>query len=105
MSRHAAPSNGPAAVTASSVSYQRTGRLILDDVSVSAYPGEVLAITGPSGSGKSSLLALLAGLENPDGGTVQRAGEPPRIGRGRAEGVPPGYGLILQGYGLASVLT
>ena len=81
------------------VRYQRAGRLILNDVSVAAYPSEVLAITGPSGSGKSSLLALLAGLEPPDAGVVYRATQSP------GEGVPPGYGLVLQGYGLVSVLT
>ena len=81
------------------VRYERAGRLILNDVSVAAYPYEVLAITGPSGSGKSSLLALLAGLERPDGGTVYRSADGP------AEGVPDGYGLVLQGYGLVSVLT
>ncbi len=102
--RHAAtepapPSSTAAAVTAEQVRYVRAGRAILDDVSVSAYPYEVLAITGPSGSGKSSLLALLAGLERPDGGSVTRSVE------ARGEGVPPGYGLILQGYGLVSVLT
>jgi ABC-type lipoprotein export system ATPase subunit len=81
------------------VQYVRGGRTILDDVSVSAYPYEVLAITGPSGSGKSSLLALLAGLEPPDAGAIERS--IPAHG----EGVPDGYGLVLQGYGLVSVLS
>jgi ABC-type lipoprotein export system ATPase subunit len=94
-----AASRLPATLSAHGVRYQRAGRLILDDVSVSAYPYEVLAITGPSGSGKSSLLALLAGLERPDGGSIQRSTPSP------AEGVPAGYGLVLQGYGLVSVLT
>lgn len=102
--RHAAAEPEPVrtdapTVRADNVRYVRAGRTILDDVSVSAYPYEVLAIVGPSGSGKSSLLALLAGLELPDAGTVNRSIEH------RGEGVPPGYGLILQGYGLVSVLT
>jgi len=95
--RHAAL--GQPTLTADRVSYRRAGRMVLDEVSVSAYPGEVLAITGPSGSGKSSLLALLAGLEPPDGGTVSRTGA-------QVQGtVPDGYGLVLQGYGLVSVLS
>jgi putative ABC transport system ATP-binding protein len=81
-------------VAAESVSYARGGRTILTDVSLRVAPGEALAVVGPSGSGKSSLLALLAGLEPPDAGRVRRAAG--RTGRD---------GLILQGYGLVSVLT
>jgi ABC-type lipoprotein export system ATPase subunit len=89
----------PPTLVADRVGYRRAGRAVLDDVSVSAYPYEVLAITGPSGSGKSSLLALLAGLEPPDSGTVSRTGAQ------LAGTVPQGYGLVLQGYGLVSVLS
>lgn len=42
----------------------------LRDASVSAAPGEVVAVEGPSGGGKSTMLRLLAGIEVPDGGTV-----------------------------------
>ncbi|HEX8766863.1 MAG TPA: ATP-binding cassette domain-containing protein [Jatrophihabitans sp.] len=96
--RHSAEELPPTLV-ADRVGYRRAGRAVLDDVSVSAYPYEVLAITGPSGSGKSSLLALLAGLEPPDSGTVSRTGAQ------LAGTVPEGYGLVLQGYGLVSVLS
>ena len=43
---------------------------IVDDVSVEVRPGEVLAVVGPSGSGKSSLLRLLNRLDEPTSGTV-----------------------------------
>ena len=89
----------PPTLVADRVGYRRAGRAVLSEVSVSAYPYEVLAITGPSGSGKSSLLALLAGLEPPDSGTVSRTGAQ------LAGTVPEGYGLVLQGYGLVSVLS
>jgi putative ABC transport system ATP-binding protein len=77
-----------------SASFVRAGQQILDSVSVSVAAGQALALVGPSGSGKSSLLALMAGLERPDAGEVIR--EP-------AVGVR--VGLVLQGYGLVSVLT
>jgi putative ABC transport system ATP-binding protein len=93
----ALPVAGPE-VVAASVRYVRAGRVILDDLDIAAHPGQILAVTGPSGSGKSSLLALLAGLERPDGGRVLVDGAP-------VDGVPAGVGLVLQSYGLVGVLT
>jgi putative ABC transport system ATP-binding protein len=48
--------------------------LALRDVSLDVWPGDTLAIVGPSGSGKSSLLNCLAGSDTPDGGTVSLFG-------------------------------
>lgn len=42
----------------------------LDHVDLLAAPGELIAVAGPSGSGKSSLLAVAGGLIRPTGGTV-----------------------------------
>jgi ABC-type nitrate/sulfonate/bicarbonate transport system ATPase subunit len=42
----------------------------LDDVSIEVYAGEFVAIIGPSGGGKSTLLNILSGLDEPDHGTV-----------------------------------
>jgi putative ABC transport system ATP-binding protein len=86
-------------IEASGLGFARGGRQILDDVSLEAYAGEALAVTGPSGSGKSSLLAILAGLERADQGELLVDDQP------MAAGVPRGYALVLQGYGLVSVLT
>ena len=48
---------------------------ILDRVSLQVMPGDAVAIVGPSGWGKSTLLGLLAGLEEPSGGSVQLFGK------------------------------
>ncbi|HYO18121.1 MAG TPA: ABC transporter ATP-binding protein, partial [Dermatophilaceae bacterium] len=46
----------------------------LDSVSMTIEPGEFVAVVGPSGSGKSSLLAVSGGLEQPTSGSVKVAG-------------------------------
>lgn len=46
----------------------------LREVSLSVSPGQFLAVTGPSGSGKSSLLAVAGGLQTPTAGSVRVAG-------------------------------
>jgi putative ABC transport system ATP-binding protein len=46
----------------------------VDGVSLRVEPGDFVGILGPSGSGKSSLLYLLAGLKRPSGGTVRFEG-------------------------------
>ena len=48
---------------------------ILRGVDLDVMPGETLALLGPSGSGKSSLMAVLSGLERATGGTLEVAGQ------------------------------
>ncbi|MGC4806149.1 ABC-F family ATP-binding cassette domain-containing protein [Micromonospora sp. DT233] len=47
-------------------------RVVLDGVCLSASPGQRLGLVGENGIGKSTLLRLLCGAEEPDGGDVQR---------------------------------
>ncbi|EKS42530.1 ABC transporter ATP-binding protein [Afipia clevelandensis] len=46
----------------------------VDDVSLTADEGSLLVLLGPSGCGKSTTLRLIAGLEQPDGGTIRIGG-------------------------------
>ena len=48
---------------------------ILRGIDLTIAAGDSVALLGPSGSGKSSLLAVLAGLERADGGSLQVAGQ------------------------------
>ncbi len=49
--------------------------LALDEVSLRVGDGELVALLGPSGGGKTSLLRIIAGLEEPDRGSVHFHGE------------------------------
>jgi putative ABC transport system ATP-binding protein len=80
---------------------------ILKGVSLRLEPGESVAVLGPSGSGKSSLMAVIAGLERAGAGSVSLAGQD--VGglnedalarlRGRS------LGIVLQAFHLLPTMT
>jgi putative ABC transport system ATP-binding protein len=78
------------------------GRPVLTGVTVTARPGEILAVTGTSGAGKTTLLSAMAGLLPPATGQVLIDGEP--LGD-RDHAVSLGVVLIPQDNGLAAILT
>jgi putative ABC transport system ATP-binding protein len=91
------------ALSGTDLRYDVGDRTILDGISVRASAGRVLAVRGPSGSGKSSLLTVLGGLIAPSAGSVTLDGTPV---------TPTGdlalrrrFGFVLQGYGLVAALT
>lgn len=54
----------------SDLTFRREGRLILDDVSLTVSRGDFIAVTGPNGGGKTTLLRLMLKLLAPSSGTV-----------------------------------
>jgi zinc transport system ATP-binding protein len=54
----------------------------LQDVSLESPVGKMIALIGPNGSGKTSLLKLLAGLLKPTSGTLKVLGREPSKARG-----------------------
>ncbi len=80
---------------------------ILRGISLDVHRGETLGLVGPSGSGKSSLLMLMGGLERATGGTVQALGHDltaldedalARFRRGR-------MGVVFQSFHLIPTMT
>ncbi|MBS0319548.1 MAG: ATP-binding cassette domain-containing protein [Proteobacteria bacterium] len=71
---------------------------ILDDVDLDVRDGEMLALLGQSGCGKSTILRLMAGLAEPTQGAVLRGGEP-------LAGVNPDLAIVFQSFALYPWLT
>src|ERR1700732_4320605 len=74
------------------------GRLVLGQVDFTLREGEIVAILGKSGSGKSTFLRILAGLVPPSDGIVEYRGEPV---------IEPAHGvaMVFQSFALFPWLT
>ncbi len=62
-------------IRAKDLTWGVAGRTIVDAISVDCPQGTVTGLLGPNGSGKTSLLQLMAGLRRPDAGVVELDGE------------------------------
>jgi len=84
-----------------------TGRPVLREVNLELRRGEMISLTGASGSGKSTMIALLAGLAVPDGGRVLFDGDDltELDDTGRARLRAERIGIVLQSGNLIPFLT
>jgi len=80
------------------------GVLASDNVSISLYPGEILAIIGENGAGKSTLMNILFGLYQPDEGQIFIKGEPVKI-LNPNHAIAQGIGMVHQHFMLVNPFT
>jgi sulfate transport system ATP-binding protein len=73
----------------------------LKNISFSVPAGQLVALLGPSGGGKTTMLRIIAGLESADSGTVRLAGEDATDRSVRQRGV----GFVFQHYALFRHMT
>jgi ABC-type polar amino acid transport system ATPase subunit len=88
-------------ITLRNVTKRFGSRTILDDVSLAIAPGETVALIGPSGGGKSTLIRCLNGLNTFDAGEIDVG--PHRLvagGRNRSAEVRRSFGMIFQDFQL-----
>lgn len=72
-----APGEGAPALTIKNLTFgHRAGVPVLTDLNLEVSPGEALAVTGPSGVGKTTLLGLIQGQLTPESGTILVDGGP-----------------------------
>ena len=76
----------------------------LEDASLDIAPGELLAVVGENGAGKSSLMNVLYGLYHPDAGTFLMDGKPVRFKSPR-DAIARGIGMVHQHFMLVPTLT
>jgi len=69
-------SGQPARLEARGLACERGERRLFSSVSLALEPGGMVRVLGPNGSGKTSLLRILAGLTRPAAGDVRWRGEP-----------------------------
>jgi ribose transport system ATP-binding protein len=76
----------------------------LDNVNLSLNEGEVLGLIGQNGSGKSTIMKVMAGLHRPDQGTIRVGGQVVQL-RSPLEAAKVGIGLVHQEQSLIGALT
>ncbi len=80
------------------------GVVALEGVSLTVFPGEVLAVVGENGAGKSTLMKILSGALQPDEGEILLQGRPVRFSDPR-QALEHGIGIIYQELSVIDALS
>jgi simple sugar transport system ATP-binding protein len=84
---------------------KRFGPVLANDrISLDLWPGEIHAVLGENGAGKTTLMNVLAGMYQPDAGTINIAGDEVRIGS-PADALKLGIGTVYQHFTLVPNLS
>ncbi len=79
-------------IQASNLSFRYNSQYVLKNINLEVNEKDFMAIVGPNGGGKSTLLKIILGLLNPDSGSIEVFGQSP--GKvGRKIGYVPQYGV------------
>lgn len=73
--------------------FSYNGRPVLQDINITVAQGEFMAVIGPNGGGKTTLVKLILGLLHPNRGAVKIFGAPPRQSVRRVGYVPQDSGF------------
>lgn len=73
------PRLGNVVIELDSISKGFGDRKLIEDLTISVPPGSIIGVIGPNGAGKSTLLKMIAGLVEPDSGSL-RLGETVKLG-------------------------
>lgn len=85
--------------------YDNADTMTLDGISIALENGEVMAVVGPSGGGKSTLLRIISGLEKPFEGTIDIDGQSIVDKNHFVKPEKRGVGMLFQDYALFPHMT
>lgn len=89
--------SGEVLVRVRGLSFRRGERVIFDEVDLDIRRGEITAIMGPSGTGKTTLLKLISGQLRPDAGSIEVDGlQVRRLGRSELYRLRTRMGMLFQ---------
>ncbi len=102
--RRRSPADAVPAVRLTGIAKRFPGVVANHDVDVEIRPGTVHALVGENGAGKSTLMKILYGVQKPDEGTIEVAGETVSFSS-PSDAIGRGIGMVFQHFQLADNLS